>query len=92
MAAADHPHNAFLLIGTELGLLGLAAVFGLLLVQWRTASRLPSRPQTIAARSLLILFVVAGMVSSTFNDHAEGLFFVWASALLWAGMQVKQPR
>jgi len=84
MVVTDHPHNAFLLVGVELGLLGLAALGWLLYVQWRTAGELPSRTDCIAARSLLVVFVVSGLVSSTFNDHVEGLFFVWASALLWA--------
>jgi len=86
MVVADHPHNAFLLVAVELGLLGLAALGWLLFVQWRTAGRLPTRADCIAARSLLVVFIVAGAVSSTFNDHVEGLFFVWASALLWHGI------
>lgn len=87
MVVAAHPHNAFLLITAELGMVGLIVLLGLLLVQWQSAARLPSSTQIVAARSLLIVYIVAGMVSSTFNDHAEGLFFVWASALLWSGMQ-----
>lgn len=86
MVVADHPHNAFLLVAAELGLVGLVVLLVLLGVQWQSASRLPSAHQVVAARGLLIVYVVAGMVSSTFNDHAEGLFFIWASALLWSGM------
>lgn len=90
MVVTDHPHNAFLLVAAELGLVGLAALAWLLFVQWRTARELPLRADCIAARSLLIVFVVAGLVSSTFNDHVEGLFFVWASALLWATLPVRR--
>lgn len=86
MVVANHPHNAFLLVGAELGLIGLAAFGALLAVQWRSAHHLPGATDRIAARALLIVFVAAGMVSSTFNDHAEGLFYIWASALLWAGL------
>lgn len=92
MAVAAHPHNAFLLVAGELGILGIAVLVGLLLVQWRSAARLSDATTTVAARSLLIVFVAAGMVSSTFNDHAEGLFFVWASALLWSALPTRaQP-
>ena len=87
MVATDNPHNAFLLVGVELGVLGLAVLMRLLFVQWRTAAALPTTIDCLAARSLLIVYVVASMVSSTFNDHVEGLFFVWASALLWAPLR-----
>jgi len=92
MVPADHPHNAFLLVAAELGLVGLVVLLGLLWVQWQTAARLPSPTQIVAARGLLIVFVISGMVSSTFNDHAEGLFFVWASALLWSGLPTRTSK
>jgi len=86
MVVTEHPHNAFLLVAVELGLLGVAALLWLLVTQWRTARLLPGPTAHTCARSLLLIFVTAGLVSSTFNDHAEGLFFVWASALLWGAL------
>lgn len=83
MVVADHPHNAFLLLGVELGLIGLAVFIGLLIVQWRSAGGMADFADRAAARGLIVIFVVAGMASTTFTDHAEGLFFVWASALLF---------
>jgi O-antigen ligase len=84
MVVADHPHNAFLHVGVELGLFGLAALLALLVVQWRSARWIAHPSGRIAARGLIVIFVVAGLVSSTFGDHAEGLFFAWASGLLFA--------
>jgi O-antigen ligase len=81
---ADHPHNAFLHVGVELGLIGLAVLLMLLLVQWRSASTLSGFTERIAARGLVVIFVVAGLVSSTFWDHSEGLFYAWATGLLYA--------
>lgn len=92
MVVAAHPHNAFLLVAAELGMVGLIVLLGLLLVQWQSAGRLPGFTQVVAARSLLIVYIVSGLVSSTFNDHAEGLFFVWASALLWSGLPIRSAR
>jgi O-antigen ligase len=87
MHATSNPHNAYLMIGVELGLLGLAALAWLLVTQWRSAKALPNKLDCIAARSLILIFAIAGAVSSTFSDHVEGLFYVWASGLLWAGLQ-----
>jgi O-antigen ligase len=87
MHATSNPHNAYLMIGVELGLFGLAALAWLLVTQWRSAKALPDKLDCIAARSLILIFAIAGAVSSTFSDHVEGLFYVWASGLLWAGLQ-----
>jgi O-antigen ligase len=84
MVVADHPHNAFLHVGVELGLFGLAALLALLVVQWRSARWIANPSARCAARGLIVIFVVAGLVSSTFGDHAEGLFFAWSSGLLFA--------
>jgi len=84
MIVTDHPHNAFLHVAVELGLLGLTALLALLVAQWRCAGRMPAFEDRVAARGLVVIFVVSGLVSSTFSDHAEGLFYAWASALLFA--------
>lgn len=84
MTVVDHPHNAFLHVAVELGLIGLAALLSLLLVQWRTAGTLDSFTERTAARGLIVIFVAAGLVSSTFGDHTEGLFYAWASGLFFA--------
>ncbi len=84
MVATNHPHNSFLQLGAELGLLGLASLAWLLFVQWRSAGMLPETSERLAARSLLLFYVAAGLVSAPFTDHAEGIFFAWASGVWWA--------
>ena len=84
MVVTNHPHNAFLHVAAELGLIGLALLIVLLLVQWRSASLLSGFTERVAARGLIVIFVVAGSVSSTFGDHTEGLFYAWASGLFFA--------
>jgi len=89
MTVADHPHNAFLHVGAELGLIGLAVLIVLLLVQWRSASMLTDFTERTAARGFVLIFVVAGLVSSTFGDHTEGMLYAWGSGLLYA--TVRRP-
>lgn len=86
MVATEHPHNAFLYVTVELGALGLAVLLALLVAQWLRAGRMPALPDRAAARSLVVVYVLAGAVTSTFGDHAEGLFYAWASGMLFAAV------
>lgn len=79
-----NPHNEYLLVTAQLGAIGLLVLLGLFLTQWRTAARLGGPGERDLARGLVIAIVVASAVSSTLIDHAEGLFYVWMSALLFA--------
>ena len=91
MVVADHPHSAFLQVGVELGLVGVGVLIALLLVQWRVAGTLGSFTERTAARGLVLIFVVAGFVTSGFLDHAEGWFYAWASGLLFATAYRRDP-
>jgi O-antigen ligase len=86
MLPADHPHNAFLHTGIELGLIGLGVLLALLAVQWRSAGSL-GFTERAAARGLVVIFAAGSLVSSSFSDHAEGLFYAWASGLLFANVR-----
>jgi O-antigen ligase len=86
MGATRNPHNEYLMVAVQLGLPGLVLLLALFWAQWRLAARLPDRTSQAAARGLVITYAVASMVSSTLIDHAEGLFFVWMSAVLFAGL------
>jgi O-antigen ligase len=81
-----HPHNTFLFITAELGFVGLAALLALLAIQWTSARRMPHALDKIGARAILLMFIIGGLVSATFTDHAEALFFVWVSGVLWSGI------
>ncbi len=85
MDASENPHNEYLMVTVQLGLVGLALMFGLFLVQWRNAVLLPGGFERAAARGLVLLILSASMVTSTLIDHTEGLLYVWMSALLFAG-------
>lgn len=89
--ATHNPHNEFLMTAAQLGLAGLALLLYLLWAQWRLAARLASAPEQMLARGLVLTIVTASAVSSTLIDHAEGWFYVWMSALLFAGLKSRQP-
>ena len=86
MGATRNPHNEYLMVTVQLGLIGLALLLALFWMQWRLAARLPASESRATARGLVITIAVASLVSSTLIDHAEGLFFVWMSGVLFAGL------
>ena len=87
-----NPHNEFLMIIAQFGLAGLVVLVCVFATQWWAAARLPDRFDRTAARALVITMVVASFLSSTLLDHAEGMFFVYMSALLFAGYEGSRAR
>ena len=84
-----NPHNEYLHIGAQIGVIGLAALLWLFAAQWRAAPRLASPLETHLARGLVIAFVIGCLFNSLLLDHTEGLFFAWLSALLYAGLRAR---
>ncbi len=86
MTPTTNPHNQYLLIAAELGLVGLASLLYLFFTQWRTAAALPTPFQRHLARGLVLTIMSGGLVNSLLIDHTERMFFAWMSALLFAGL------
>ena len=86
---ARNPHNQYLLTAAELGVVGLAALLFLMVQHWRAGSRLTAPDERLLARGLLALMVVGCLFNSLLLDHAEGLFFVWLSGVLFAALPAK---
>jgi O-antigen ligase len=85
MPSTVNPHNEYIMVTSQLGLLGLCAFLYLFLMQWRLASNLHSKFDRIIARGLVLTILSASMVTSTLTDHTERTFYIWMSALLFGG-------
>lgn len=92
MLPTRNPHNEFLHIAAQLGLIGLAALVLLFIVQWRVSRQLPTAAETGLARGLVVAIAVGCLFNSMLLDHAEGLFFAWLSGLLFAGLPQNQTQ
>jgi O-antigen ligase len=90
-AATQNPHNEILMMVVQFGIAGFVLLLGLFVTQWRLAARLPGRFDPAAARALVLTIAVASALSSTLVDHAEGIFFVYMSGLLFAGYRAGKP-
>lgn len=91
MQPTYNPHNQYLLVTAQLGIVGLALLLLIFVQQWRCASRLPEATYRTLARALVLTFVIASLFSTPLIDHAESLFFAWLSGLLFAALPPPAP-
>lgn len=82
--AALNPHNEYLLIAAQIGLVGLACLLCLFFLEWRLAARLSAFYRDLA-RGLVLVFVIGCLFNSLLLDHTEGLFFAWMTGLCFSG-------
>ncbi|MDP1593118.1 MAG: O-antigen ligase family protein [Gallionella sp.] len=85
-----NPHNEYLMITTQSGLIGLAMLLYLFYTLWRYAPLLGTVFEQDAARGLVLAYMVNGAFNSALHDHADGLFFAFMAAVLFAGLKPVQ--
>lgn len=90
LSTTPNPHNEFLLISAQTGLIGLALMVYLFATLWRTAPRLDTAYGQDAARGLVLAYLVNCALNSALHDHADGLFFAWMVALLFSTLLIKK--
>lgn len=90
--ASKNPHNEFMLITVQTGVIGLAAFLWLLWQQWRLAPQLPTPMERGLAQGLVLMMVMICMLNSALLDHTEGLLYAWLTALLYAGLKSSNYR
>lgn len=82
-----NPHNEYLLITVQTGVMGLLLLWYLFYTQWRCAPLLDTPFEQDAARGLVLAYLVNCLFNSPLLDHADGLFFAFMTAVLFAGMR-----
>jgi O-antigen ligase len=80
-----NPHNEFMMIGVQLGILGLMVYGGFLWSQYRCANLL-QKEQKWLANGLLLTLLVTSVFNSPFLDHAEGHWFACMIALCFGSL------
>ena len=86
-AHLTNPHNEYLLIAVQTGLVGLALLLYLFVRQLTLARRLSSPLETHLARGLVITMAVGCLFNSMLLDHTEGLLFAWLTGVLYGGLR-----
>lgn len=90
LSTTPNPHNEFLLISAQTGLVGLALMVYLFATLWRAAPRLDTAYGQDAARGLVLAYLVNCGLNSALHDHADGLFFAWMAALLFSTLRIRK--
>jgi O-antigen ligase len=88
----NNPHNEYLMIAVQTGVVGFALLLYLFYTQWRNAPLLPTLFEQDAARGLVLAYTVNCMLNSALRDHADGLFFAFMTAVLYAGLTIRSKR
>jgi len=88
----NNPHNEYLMIAVQTGIIGLALLLYLFYTQWRYAPLLHTSFEQDAARGLVLAYLVNCSLNSALRDHADGLFFAFMTAVLFAGLKRETQR
>lgn len=81
-----NPHNEYLLIAGQLGLMGLGGFLLLLYRQWKLAGRL-ALPYSFAAQGLVLAMAVGCMFNSFLYDHGEGHYYAIFAGVLFSELR-----
>lgn len=82
-----NPHNEYLMIAVQTGVIGLAFLLYLFYTQWRCAPLLDSPFEQDAARGFVLAYLVNCLFNSPLMDHSDGLFFAFMTAVLYANFK-----
>jgi O-antigen ligase len=82
-AMASNPHNEFLLMGVQIGLVGIALFAWLLYAVYREARHL-ARPERHAVYGYLFAFILGCLANSLLLNFTEGSLFIFLTGILLA--------
>lgn len=87
-----HPHNQFLFLGVDHGLVGILLYAGLILSLFKAALGAPTKMPQVALASLASILLVNSMINSPLWSSIESQFFMFMAGLLvsmaWPGKAI----
>jgi O-antigen ligase len=82
-----NPHNQYLLVMAQVGVIGLALLCWLFIRQWRAAEGLPEPGYRLLGRGLVLTIVIGCVFNALLIDHTEKLLYCWFTGLFFAEAQ-----
>jgi O-antigen ligase len=80
-----HPHNQYLFIMVQVGIVGLGLLLWLFVQQWRSAPPTGDETHRLLARGLVVTIAVGCFFNPFLVDHTEKLFYCVFSGLMYSG-------
>ena len=87
----SNPHNEYLMITLQTGVIGLVLLLYLFYTEWRCASLLDTPFAQDAARGLVLAYLVNCTFNCALRDHGDGLLFAFMTAILFTNLRVRKP-
>lgn len=81
----SNPHNEYLNITVQLGVIGLVVLLYLFFVHWRDSYLLP-KDMRYLAQAVVLSIAVGSLANSWLRDTAEGHFYVYFTALAFSSL------
>lgn len=80
-----HPHNQYLFIMAQVGIVGLGLLLWLFVQQWRSAPFARDATYGLLVRGVVVTIAIVCLFQPALNDHTEKLFYCLFSGLLYSG-------
>jgi O-antigen ligase len=81
-----HPHNQYLFIMAQVGIVGLGLLLWLFVQQWRSTLLVGDSTYALLARGLVVTIAIGCFFNPFLVDHTEKLFYCWLSGLMYSGV------
>ncbi len=78
------PHNQYLYLCMQFGVIGMLLLLVLFYQQWKTANRFEDVVKKYTAHSLVITLAVSCLFNSSLTSHIESTLFAFMTALLFS--------
>ncbi len=79
-----HPHNQYLFILAQVGIVGLGLLLWLFVQQWRSTRLAGDAPYGLLARGLVVTIAIGCFFNPFLVDHTEKLFYCLFSGLMYS--------
>lgn len=84
MTPTDNPHNEYLFLTVQVGLVGLILFFSLIFHQLRIAQKLPLQ-KSYLLQGVILALLTGSLMNSLLFDSQQGHFYLFMSSALMAG-------
>ena len=79
-----NPHNQYLLVMVQVGVVGLLLLCWLFVRQWQAADDLPDPGYRLVGRGLVLTIVIGCVFNALLIDHTEKLLYCWFTGLFFS--------